>query len=308
MKEFYSKTGEPFPITMILKIVNLSSSSWYGKIRRKPHPLKRGRKPVLTDDEVLNAIYKTLKNSKFKGEGYRKIWKRMQRKGIKVDKMRVNRIMKANNLLSPYRINIAKKSKSKHDGKIITNKPNLMWGTDGKKFFTNEDGWCWLFAVIDHFNDEILGVSVVKIGNRFAAMEPIYAAIRNRFGNIEKDICKDMELQLRSDHGSQYDSKDFMNEMKFLGLKISKSFVRSPECNGCIERFNRTIQEEVFNINTFQNIEEARTVINTFINDYNNEWLIHRLGTLSPIEYINAFYKTFSTSYTNTASKKAKTA
>ena len=112
MKEFYSKTGEPFPITMILKIVNLSSSSWYGKIRRKPHPLKRGRKPVLTDDEVLNAIYKTLKNSKFKGEGYRKIWKRMQRKGIKVDKMRVNRIMKANNLSSIINHQVINKLKS----------------------------------------------------------------------------------------------------------------------------------------------------------------------------------------------------
>ncbi|MEG2070196.1 MAG: integrase core domain-containing protein [Bacteroidales bacterium] len=98
-----------------------------------------------------------------------------------------------------------------------------------------------------------------------------------------------MELQLRSDHGSQYDSKDFMDEMKFLGLKMSKSFVRSPECNGCIERFNRTIEEEVFSINTFQNIEEARTIINTFIKDYNNEWLIHRLGSLSPYRIYKCF-------------------
>lgn len=293
---------------MILKIVNLCSSSWYGKSRRKPKPLKRGRKPVLTDDEVLEFIRNTLENSKFKGEGYRKIWKRMQRQGIKVDKMRVNKIMRDNHLLSSYRINIERKSKSKHDGKIITDQPNIMWGTDGKKFFTKEDGWCWLFAVIDHFNDEILGTSIVKTGNRFAAMEPIHSAIRNRFGNIEKDVCKDMDLQLRSDHGSQYDSKDFMDEMTFLGLKMSKSFVRSPECNGCIERFNRTIEEEVFSINTFQNIEEARTVINTFIKDYNNEWLIHRLGSLSPIEFINAFYKTSPTIYTKTSSINSKTA
>ena len=33
-----------------------------------------------------------------------------------------------------------------------------------------------------------------------------------------------MALKLRSDHGSQYDSNDFMAEMKFLGLNMSKAF------------------------------------------------------------------------------------
>ncbi|MEG1555108.1 MAG: hypothetical protein RR356_00065 [Bacteroidales bacterium] len=50
----------------------------------------------------------------------------MQKQGIKVDKMRVNKIMRENHLLSSYRINIERKSKSKHDGKIITDQPDII--------------------------------------------------------------------------------------------------------------------------------------------------------------------------------------
>ena len=278
-------------MVMVLKVVGLCSSCWYGNQRRKDSPLKRGRKPALTDTEVLELIRRTLEESKFTGEGYKKIWRRLQRQGIKVCKSRVLQIMRENKLLSPYRWESVRKKKGEHNGHIITEAPNIMWGTDGKKFFTEEDGWCWMFGVIDHFNDEILGVSVARTGNRFAAMEPIHSAIRKRFGEVKKDVCQNMELQLRSDHGSQYDSKDFMNEMRFLGLKMSKSFVRSPECNGCIERFNRTIEEEVFSVTTFRNIEEAIVAINTFIGDYNSEWLIHRLGAQSPKEYLAHYYR-----------------
>ena len=73
--------------------------------------------------------------------------------------------------------------------------------------------------------------------------------------------------------------------MDFLGIEMSHAFVRSPECNGCVERFNRTIEEEVFGINTFVTLEEAERVIAKFIDDYNRSWILHRLHLQSPIEY-----------------------
>ena len=65
--------------------------------------------------------------------------------------------------------------------------------------------------MIDHFNDEIISLHIAKKGNRFAAMEPVRSAVRKRFDSVNRDVCKRMKLQLRSDHGSQYDSADFMN-------------------------------------------------------------------------------------------------
>ena len=137
----------------------------------------------------------------------------------------------------------------------------------------------------NHYNDELLGWHVAKIGDRFAAMEPLRQSVRKVFGNIDKNICKDTGLFLRSDHGTQYMSKDFKNELTFLGLVYSPAFVRSPECNGVIERFHRTIKEQVFDINIFETIEDARVAIETFINEYNNDWLIHRLKLKSPVQF-----------------------
>ena len=48
-----------------------------------------------------------------------------------------------------------------------------MWGTDGVRVFTAEDGWVWTFAAVDHWNAECVGWHVCKVGNRFAGLEPI---------------------------------------------------------------------------------------------------------------------------------------
>lgn len=285
MQEHYSLTGKPFAKRLIFKVVGYSSSTWYEN--PTPKTGNRGRKSKHTDEEVLQEIKNEIKNSKFNSEGYIKVKKRMDKRKINAliaGKARVNRIMRDNNLLSPNR-RPKKTNKREHDGTIITDAPNLMWATDGKKFWVDGSGWHWFFGVVDHFNDEIISWHIAKKGNRFAAMEPVRAAVRETFGTVGKDACKGMELQLRSDHGSQYDSADFMNEMKFLGLEMSKAFVRSPQCNGIIERFHRTLEEQVLQIETFSSFEEAYNSINQFISDYNTDWILHRLDYCSPVEY-----------------------
>lgn len=37
-----------------------------------------------------------------------------------------------------------------------------MWGTDGTKIRTVEDGWVWLFTAIEHWNAECVGWHVAK--------------------------------------------------------------------------------------------------------------------------------------------------
>ena len=43
-------------------------------------------------------------------------------------------------------------------------------------------------------------------------------------------------LAIRHDHGSAYMSDDFQQELTFLGMVSSPSFVREPEGNGVAER------------------------------------------------------------------------
>ena len=50
-------------------------------------------------------------------------------------------------------------------------------------------------------------------------------------------------LVLRSDWGPQYAADAFRNELAWLGITHTPSFVGEPQCNGGIERFIRTLKE-----------------------------------------------------------------
>ena len=54
---------------------------------------------------------------------------------------------------------------------------------------------------------------------------------------------------------------------------------------GLYNRFNRTFQEQVFDVHQFENLKEAQGAIAQFIRDYNKFWMIERLGYQSPQEW-----------------------
>ena len=148
-----------------------------------PLPAKRGPKPPLADDALLALIRADLAASHFTGEGHRKVHARLHFvAGHKVGRNRVLGLMRAHRLLSPHRA--ASAPAKAHDGRITTDAPNVRWATDGSKIWTLEDGWVWLFDLVEHWNGECLGWHVCKIGNRFAAWEPLAQALAGTLGGV----------------------------------------------------------------------------------------------------------------------------
>ena len=115
--------------------------------KRGDGPARRGPTPALSDAQLLVAIRTDLARSPFQGEGHRKVHARLRiLDGIRVSRTRVLRVMRAQGLLSPHR---GRQGDPKaHDGTIVTSVPCVMWGTDGIRVFTAEDGWVWTFAAI----------------------------------------------------------------------------------------------------------------------------------------------------------------
>ena len=89
---------------------------------------------------------------------------------------------------------------------------------------------------------------------------------------------------LRHDHASQFTSDDFQNEITFLGIESSPAFVGEPEGNGCIERFFRTLKEQLLWVRHFQSIPELVRALEEFRALYNHHWLIERLGFEPPVQ------------------------
>jgi transposase InsO family protein len=217
----------------------------------------------------------------FTGEGHRKVYARLNRKkGIRVGKKRILRLMREHNLLSPHRMQ--KAAANTHDGVIITHAPNEMWATDGAKVETSEDGWVWVFWSIEHWNAECMGWNVSKKGDRFAALEAIAMGVEKVCGKTGADVLRG--LRLRMDHGSQYRSEDFLNQIRYWGIKPSMAFVKEPETNGVVERFNRTFKEQVVYGRSYRTAEELREAVRVFVETYNDHWLLEKMNYKSPHE------------------------
>ena len=118
---------------------------------------------------------------------------------------------------------------------------------------------------------------------RLEALEPIRQGVRRHFGGFAQGIARG--LAVRHDHGSQYMSDHFQKELAFLGIESSPAFVRSPEGNGCAERFIRTLKENLLWVRTFESIEELRQALLTFRETYNDTWLIERHGFPTPAQF-----------------------
>ena len=200
-------SGRRYGLERVCRLWERSRSALYARRARLQRPARgagpgrRGPTPALSDAQLLAAIRSDLARSPFQGEGHRKVHARLRiLDGVRVSRTRVLRVMRAQGLLSPHR---GRQGDPKaHDGTIVTTAPDVMWGTDGVRVFTADEGWVWTFAAVDHWNAECVGWHVCKVGSRFAALEPVAQGLRRLYGSVEADVARG--LALRMDHGSQY--------------------------------------------------------------------------------------------------------
>jgi putative transposase len=164
----------------------------------------------------------------------------------------------------------------------VTTAPDQMWGTDATATFTDREGAVTVFAAVDHCTAECVGIHAVKKATRFEALEPVRQGVNEYCGGFSAGVAAGLKLQ--HDHGSVYMSDDFQNEIKFLGIEPSPAFVRQPEGNGCIERFFRTLKEQLLWVRRFADLEELRTALFEFRDRYNHHWIKERLDYRTPAQ------------------------
>lgn len=274
-------SGRPYGLAAVCRVWNISRATLYRRrtpIEVKPALRRRGPTGPMPDTELVERIRAIISTSPFHGEGHRKVWARLRVAGVRTSRRRTLRLMRENDLLAPSRTG-APKGPRNHDGTIIPDAIDIMWGTDMTTTWTQE-GQSAVFIAIDHHSGECTGIHAARRGSRFEALEPIRQGVRRRFGAFGEKVA--IGLSLRHDHGSQYMSDDFQNELRFLGIESTPAFVRAPEGNGCAERFIRTLKENLLWVRTFDSVEELRQALLEFRDLYNETWLLERHGFLSP--------------------------
>ena len=204
---------------------------------------------------------------------YRKVHARLRYRGTHADVERIRLLMREHDLQAPGKPRRILGPRT-HDGTITTMAPDEMWGTDATATMLLDGQQATIFGIYDHCTCELLGIHAALKADRYEAIVPLHQACRASFGGVGKAIAAG--LKLRHDNGSQFISRAFQAELRFLGMDSSPSFVRAPEGNGCIERFWRTLKEQLLWLHTFPNIEDLNQALQEFRDLYNHQWLIER--------------------------------
>jgi putative transposase len=270
------------PLAVVCRLLGASRSTIYARrvdaaeLRVRPGPATS-----ISDAKLVRLVRLVLAASPFAGEGYRKVRARLRRQhGVQVSGKRVLRLLRAHGLLAPQRARGRRKPRL-HDGTIIPAAPNRRWGTDATMAWTRNDGWVWVFVCVDHYSAEAWA-HVAKVGDRFAALQPVYDAVIDRWGRLDADVARG--LSLRHDWGPQYRSGHFLGSISWLGIADDAAFLGEPETNGCAERWIRTLKEQCLWAELHDSLDELRQAVARFVATYNSQWLIGRLGHRTPKE------------------------
>ena len=97
-------SAESYGVERVCRIFETPRSTYYAHLELvpilRPPPERRGPKPKVSDDELLEYIEADLKSSPFHGEGHRKVWARLRvLRDVRVSAKRVLRVMREIKLL-----------------------------------------------------------------------------------------------------------------------------------------------------------------------------------------------------------------
>jgi putative transposase len=145
-----------------------------------------------------------------------------------------------------------------------------------------QGGWAHLAAIIDCHDRAIIGYERPCGGGpgRPSASWRMPAS-----SDSGPSVPRGSTPVLRSDNGLIFQSRRFRRACR--DYRLTQEFITpyTPEQNGMIERFFRSLKEECTWLHNFHDFDEAKRTITTWIRFYNEERPHQSLGCLSPAQY-----------------------
>ena len=165
--EAISHSSSLYSVRKMCRVLGLNPSNYYRWIKNEEM-----RKIRMEEERTLVRRVEQIFKESDKTYGYRAMKKALEEAGIELSEYRIRRFMRENGMYPETRT----KNKLKHNGKVNgcyyrnllqqnfkTEKKNQVWVGDITYIKTNM-GWIYLAAVMDLYNREIIGYSIVTAG------------------------------------------------------------------------------------------------------------------------------------------------
>jgi len=194
------------------------------------------------------------------------VWWLGRHHGLVVNGKRALRVMRERGLLVRQRR--FQVSRRKDWGKVEALHPNRVWQSDMTKVWAGPSvGWAYLVSVIDCCTREIVGWDL----SLRCRTEEALAALNHAVLEALPFGSRGMGLTLTTDNGTQFTSARYVETLNRLGITHRRTAYNHPEGNSYIERFHRSLKEEEVWLNEYQNLDQAKQSIASWIEEYNHD-------------------------------------
>ncbi|MBE7490244.1 MAG: IS3 family transposase [Planctomycetes bacterium] len=231
------------------------------------------------DDVLAQRIHQLIQ--RFPTWGYRRVWAWLKHhEGLTVNKKAVYRVFRLKRWFVTQR-KATPRPRAKASRSVAAGS-NERWAMDVTHIDCGADGWGHLAAVIDCHDRQIMGYEFALRSRAKEAERALEEACLARFGTLRPDGATPV---IRSDNGLIFQSKRFRAACK--DYRLSQEFVTpyTPEQNGMIERFFRSLKEECVWLQNFDDFEQAKAAVASWIRFYNSERPHQSLNYMSPEQF-----------------------
>ena len=262
-------------------VFKVSRSGYY--VWLSSTPSNRWKENQIIEQEIVEAFKE---NKSLYGSP--RITRVLSRKGIKVSRPRVARMMRQAGLRSVVKKKFKVTTDSNHKFAVPDNKldRDFMPGTLGAAWVSDityiktKQGWLYLTTVIDLGDRKVIGWA---LSATMKAVDTVIPA----FNMAQKNRPITQGLIFHSDQGIQYACHEFRNLLEKNPL-ITRSMSRKGNCwdNAVAESFFKTLKAECIYQHKLADKEQAALVVFEYIEAWYNRKRLHSaLGYMSPDEY-----------------------
>lgn len=245
---------------------------------RKPFTIAN-RTPIETEERIV------LLRAENPGWGAKKLKEVLERQGYTVPCVKT-----VNNILNRYGCISAEESR-KHQAFTRFEKEhcNEMWQTDFKgEFRMADNNYCYPLNIFDDHSR-----FAIKIALALSTANKVISAFRSAFYEYG------MPNSILSDNGAQFAGfrQGYTQFEKWLmnhDVLPIHGRIKHPQTQGKIERFHRTMQEELLKHTVMENIDDANIKFQLWRDKYNNIRPHEALGMKCPAEVYIPSSRTYS--------------
>jgi len=260
-------------------VLNIPRSTYY-------HDAKRVEKEEPFTELVIQIFRESRNNY-----GARRIKAALRKKGHRLSRRRIRRIMKANGLVSNYTVAQYKVHAHKAAASRIPNRLNRRFDEHPPYAVMVSDltyvrvggKWHYICLLADLFNREIVGCS--------AGPRKTVALVQQALSQVKGNLN---QVQLfHTDQGSEFNNRLMANALKTFGIQPSMSLKGCPYDNAVAEATFKTFKIEFIYQHQFEDLAQLRRELTDYVNWF-NRWRLHSsLDYNSPFEYRDLYQHTF---------------